>query len=93
MLKKDSKITINKSKIDDNKRFKILDFIRFTLDQNFGEEETLRYLKQNIETAFGGKWQVAVGNKFTAYLNETYFPMYLDLSTRNMTFMIFSLKR
>jgi hypothetical protein len=48
MLKKDAKITINKSKIDDSKRFKILDFIRFTLDQNFSEEQTLKYLKQNL---------------------------------------------
>jgi hypothetical protein len=53
-------------------------------------EQTLTYLKKNIELSFKGKWQVAIGKGFTAFMDEKDFPYFLEIITRGNTYIIFS---
>lgn len=52
-------------------------------------EDTLKFLKANIELTSKGKWQIAIGD-CTAVFDQTLFPYFIILHTRGNKYVIFS---
>ncbi len=90
MNKRKSHVQIIRNNFEDIVRIKILEFIQMAFQNDMDSEESLTHLKRNIELTFKGKWQVVIGNEFTAYLNENDFPYFLEIITKGNVYMIFS---